>query len=80
MVRGDANQHLKEPYQAILKCYRYWTCQRAQKLKAINDAYKAHLEQDLEGLEKIFSMENELHNTDSEYICVIIKYRRYMWT
>ncbi len=80
MVRGNINQHLREPYQAILRCYHYWTYERAQKMKAIDDAYEARLDKDLEALENIFNMENELRTTDSEYICMIAKYRQYMWT
>ncbi|MFA6038083.1 MAG: hypothetical protein WC748_08210 [Legionellales bacterium] len=80
MLKVDENQHLKEPYQAVLQCYHYWTCERAQKMKAIDDAWEARSKNDLEDMQNIFNMENELRDTDSEYICLIAKYRQYMWT
>ncbi len=80
MTRGDKNKHLEEPYQAFLKCYHYWTTERAQKTKAIDDAYEACSGKDLEAIHKIFDMEGELTNTDNEYICLIAKYRQYLWT
>ena len=80
MTRGEENQHLKEPYQAFRQCYDYWTIERAQKVKSINDAWEACSGKDFEAAKKIFDMENELNNIDSEYICLIAKYRQYLWT